>query len=401
MRVKHLLALFAIVLFATGCQGHTKRLYPQYPNILALYTRHRPGTLVLSGRWLAWSEIDDGRASESFVDPSVVVYDLEQQRRLPGEIHGVPLGIEDNQLFLGRWSVQTPIGEDGIPNYDVWVLDVTSNQESLLYPDLDHMPIHGVYEWTDNPYPDECRAILDCGEAFYTGCGVQVAVRDLQTNEHHDLGIWSRGTQLVDISAGLALLAGGQGICPIKVYPSTIYVVDLQSGEYRVLDWGHFIWGTYAGIADRTVVLTDGAGHAVILEIDPTKPARVLLNAQGIQARALISSDLLLYTPISDEQKSSALQTGLAAIDFRNGQYQVIDTHTYVRSVVGDAHHVAWISQDDRLFVSELHLLPANRPAFLEAPVPTVDPLLALPLATPEWMAPTRPAWLNQGTATP
>lgn len=401
MRVKHLLALIVIMTLAAGCRAQAKRLYPQYPKVVAVYTGHRPGSLVLNGRWLAWNEIDDARVSESFVETPVVVYDLEERRRLPDEVYGVPLAIEDNQLYLGKWAIETPTVGDGLPSFDVWVLDLESHQERLVYPDLDNMPLHGIQNWTDTPYPDKCKANLDCGEAFYAGCGVNIVVHDMQTNEVHDLGIWSRGTQLVDISTGLALLAGGQGICPVKYYPGTFYVVDLQSGEYRILNWGAYTWGTYAVIAGRTVAVTNASGHTAVVQIEPTKPTQVLLNVQGIQVRALISSSILLYTPVSDDQNPSGPNSGLAAIDFRSGQYQEIDTETYVKIAVGDAAHVAWISQDDRLFVSELHLLPSNRPSFLDAPVPTVDPSLASPMATWEWKAPTRPAWFTEGTPTP
>lgn len=401
MKVKHLLALIVIMMSAAGCRAQTKRLYPQYPNVVALYTGHRPGSLVLNGRWLVWNEIDDARASKAFAETPVVVYDLEEQRRLPDEVYGVPLAVEDNQLFLGKWAIETPTVGDGLRKIDVWVLDLESHQERLVYADLDNMPLYGIQTWTDTPFPDQCMAILDCGEAFYAGCGVHITVHDMQTNEGHDLGIWSQGTRLIDISTGLALLVGGQGICPVKYYPSTFYVVDLQSGEYRILDWGAYMLGAYAVIAGRTVAYTDGVGHTAVLQIEPTEPTQVLLNVQGIQVRALISPNIMLYTPISDERNPSGPNKGLAVIDFRSGQYQEIDTETYVRSAVGDATHVAWISQDDRLFVSELHLLPSNRPAFLDAPVPTVDPSLALPMATWEWKAPTRPAWLNEGTPTP
>lgn len=398
MRLKLLLVLTVIMMFGASCRSQITRLkvMTEQPNVVAIYTRYRPGALVLSGRWLAWKEIDDTRPGEVYLKNPITIYDLEEHRRLSHKAYGEPLGIVDNRLLVARATIVTPSAGDSTPYYDVWGYDLTSGQESLVYEHLDNMPLAGVYDWTDAPYPDQCRAITDCGDAFYTGCSVHMSVHDLRTNEGYDLGIWSQGTRPLRISSDLALLAGGQGICPVKFYPSTRYVIDLESGELRILGSG-----AYAGIVGRTVAFADSQDHVVVLQLEPHRPAQVLFNAQGIQARALISPDTLLYTPISEEEPYRDFQRGLSAMDFRSGQYQVIDTETYVRYAVGDVAHAAWVTQDDRLFVAELHLRTSERPDFLDLPAPTLDPAFASPMATPVWMAPTRPPWLDQATATP
>ena len=117
----------------------------------------------------------------------------------------------------------------------MWTRDLLTGEESLRLENVTRSPVRGLYPWTASAYPDACREIWDCGEAFYTGCGLKISVEDPVSHTPHDLGLWPRGTHLLDISNDLAVLRGGTAYCDIKSFSTAFEVIDLRS--LHPYDW--------------------------------------------------------------------------------------------------------------------------------------------------------------------
>ena len=382
----------------TGVSGV---VMPSHPDVIAMDVHGRPGDIKLAGRWLAWSEIDPGSPAETALPFPIAVYDLENGQRMSIEAEGTLLGIDGNRLVLGRRTTKGAEDPRQRDHFDVWTRDLLTGEESLRLENVTRSPVRGLYPWTASAYPDACREIWDCGEAFYTGCGLKISVEDPVSHTPHDLGLWPRGTHLLDISNDLAVLRGGTAYCDIKSFSTAFEVIDLQSGEYRVVGSGGMspsLGSKFVGLAGRTLAYASSQDQAVVLDLEPQEPGRIRLNAQDIRARALVSSDILLYSPITAGTRFRQFPTGLSAIDFRHGEYQVIDTDTYVRYVTGDGAHVAWITYGEQLFVATLQLQPYDRPAFLDTPMPVLNEGLSVPMSTPTWLPPTRPPWMMTPT---
>ncbi len=329
--------------------------------------------LTINEHWLAWTQFDSKQYS-------VHVYDLIRGIKHPvPNPQGAAAWLDGDNLYILRYKLD-PL------RWSFYVLDLNTGQEKLLQDDLSSTKTNGkITAWLQT-YPDSCgEKYLDCtdkpsGKIDCSTTRSLMVSLDLATGEKKSIGTVGYSDRILALTSNLVLLQGDWRTCsPIKSYPSPIEAVDLESQEHRFISSD--TWTSSAlliSAVDRTVVYQSIPPiQTVVQHIEPYKPAERLANVRNIQPYGLAGPDILLY---SNYNNSDRYPHVLYAYNLRTSDYQDIPIQGNAQKFIASKTHLAWLMEDQKLYVTRLNLKPVAVSPFQNNGTPTLIPQFLFPL---------------------